>query len=384
MRNLPNIVTIFVVLTTLVACDSESASNAIAETGTTPVEDTTAVDDTTPVDDTIADSVAQSDTTDPNAIVLPSVRPTVTETVSTTIGGWSLNPGRESTRCVVKRLSNADVAWVSQVRTKLAPGSHHLIVYKSTETEEQTEAFDCDPFVETLKENTFPLMITQIREETLTFPNGVAFRFEPRQMVRIEAHYLNYFEDKIDAHADIHFDMIAADDVAEEANILFYGNPDINVPRGRASDSGWGFIPVDEGVHVFAATGHTHAYGTNVEIHYAVSPEDEGQSIYPRETEFLWDEPPVEYYDPPVVFGADDGLRYRCSWYNDGPSSVGFGESANEEMCFLWAYYYPSDGYRICMNTGSYRAIAESYNLEVGDHVCCPGHFLCGLISSAF
>ena len=30
---------------------------------------------------------------------------------------------------------------------------------------------------------------------------------------------------------------------------------------------------------------------------------------------------------------------------------VPFGESANNEMCFFWAYYYPSQGAKIAMNT---------------------------------
>ena len=28
-----------------------------------------------------------------------------------------------------------------------------------------------------------------------------------------------------------------------------------------------------------------------------------------------------------------------------GFAAVGFGESANNEMCFFWAYYYPSHGF---------------------------------------
>ena len=28
-----------------------------------------------------------------------------------------------------------------------------------------------------------------------------------------------------------------------------------------------------------------------------------------------------------------------------------FGESANNEMCFFWAYYYPSKGAYVCVHT---------------------------------
>ena len=178
-----------------------------------------AADTAEPGDTAVMDTDAP-DTTDVG-VVLPTEPPPIEATYETFIGDWDLKPGDENTRCVVKRLNNETEIWVSRIRTLLNEGSHHLIVYKSNETEERLQPFSCTPFIETLKDQTFPLMITQIREETLAFPNGVAFRFEPNQMIRIEAHYLNYFSEDKTAHADVAFDTIAADDVVSEANMLF-------------------------------------------------------------------------------------------------------------------------------------------------------------------
>ncbi|MFT7580853.1 MAG: hypothetical protein ACI9MR_002527 [Myxococcota bacterium] len=360
----------------------EADSQATVESDTAVESDTGTADDTVVADDTAAnDTVADTtpaDTTpvDPDAIVLPLVRPAVVQTVSTSIGDWTMKPGRETTRCVVKRLDNADPLWVTQVRSSLNRGSHHMIIYKSTETEERREPFQCDPFVETLSGETFPLMITQVREETLSFPNGIAFKFEPNQMIRLEAHYLNYFEEDITAHGDVFFDAIAAEDVVSEANLLFYGNPDLDIPTGQSFSTPWNYISVLPGTKVFAITGHTHQWGTNVEISMAMSMDDPGQSIYPGEEDYYWDEPPVTYYEPALEFEEGNGFNYRCSYENESGSAVGFGESANKEMCFLWAYYYPSKGYRICINPGS-------INDQFGNEICCPGHFLCGIISGA-
>ncbi len=340
---------------------------ATAET-TDPVE---TVEDTSPVD-----TAQPTDTTEPDTtIVLPTERPPIVTTASTFVGDWDMQSGAEATKCVVKRLDNTEALWVSQIRTVLAKGSHHLIIYKSDETVEKPTPFNCDPFVQTLKGNTFPLMITQIREETLTFPNGVAFKFEPNQMVRLEAHYNNYFPDTtITAHGDVHFDGIAAEDVVAEANMLFYGNPDLKIPPGKYSTP-WRYISVLPDTHVFAVTGHTHAYGTNVEITATSSVDEEGMSIYPTaDAPFTWDEPPVERFDPAMTFDGSQGFRYRCSWDNTTGEELGFGESARQEMCFLWAYYYPSQGYRLCVSPGSIG------NGVAGDEVCCPGHWVCDYI----
>ncbi|MFO0747271.1 MAG: hypothetical protein U1F43_16635 [Myxococcota bacterium] len=358
------------------AITSATDSATPADT-TVPPEDTTAPpadtaqpgDTTTPPEDTVAppEDTAVTDT----GIVLPTTPPPIITTSSTFIGDWEMQPSAETTKCVVKRLDNEDELWVTRIRTDLAKGSHHLIIYKSAETTERTEPFDCDPFVQTLQGETFPLMITQIRQEELTFPNGVAFKFEPHQMVRLEAHYLNYFTEPITAHGEVRFDGIAASDVVSEANLLFYGTPDIDIAKGASVTTPWYYIDIFPGAHLFAATGHTHAYGTNVEITYSNNVDDEGTLIYPEEdAPFVWSEPPVAKFDPHLVFGepgGKTGVRYRCSWTNTSSHHVSFGESAKAEMCFFWGYYYPSQGYRLCLSPGSIG------NGLLGDSVCCGG-----------
>ena len=53
-----------------------------------------------------------------------------------------------------------------------------------------------------------------------------------------------------------------------------------------------------------------------------------------------------------------------------------FGESALQEMCFLWMYYYPSQGARVCMHSDQ--------NPGGGSiDICCPGpSLICDLIVS--
>ena len=84
-------------------------------------------------------------------------------------------------------------------------------------------------------------------------------------------------------------------------------------------------------------------------------------------------------YDPPLEFKAGQGFQYRCSWYNGSSKNVRFGESANQEMCFFWAYYYPSKGYRMCINPGKWKQQAPDL---ITDPVCCPDSPFCGIIKS--
>ncbi len=296
--------------------------------------------------------------------------PSVSASLELAISGWSMQPGEETTRCVVMRLDNADPVWVSQIRTTLARGSHHLVVYRSDAAQEQREPFECRPFLETLTGTTYPLMISQLAEEVLTLPEGVAMRFDAGQMIRLEAHYLNYTPEPIEAAGTVAFDVVPDDRVVHEANLLFYGNANVALPPNTTHSSDWAFLEVPEGKKVFAMTGHTHQFGTNVEVEHATGLDGDRDVIYP-DSDYVWDEPPVTRYDPPLSFEAGEGLRYRCTWHNPTDDTIGFGESANSEMCFVWAYYYPSDGYRICVNTaGTVRDI-------IGPKLCCPGDAAC-------
>ena len=306
----------------------------------------------------------------------PTEYPPIQEQYDTWIGDWQMAPGKEQTKCVIKKLDNSEPIWVTGIHSKLDNGSHHMIVYKTGDTEEQPEPFDCDPFTETLTGNAYPLLITQVAEESLVMPPGVAVKFEPYQAIRIEAHFLNYYPEEITAHGEVTFDTILEEDVWNEADMLFYGDVGFELPPNQAYQTDWSFLTVSDGVEVFAMTGHTHQYGTNVEVYYADGVEDDSTPVYPLDQPFQWDESPVTQYDPPLQFNGSNGLRFRCSWDNPTDKKIGFGESANQEMCFVWAYYYPSAGYQVCVDV-------KGLNLGIpgiDSSVCCPGSFVCDLI----
>lgn len=313
----------------------------------------------------------------PDVVALP-----VPPVLALDMGGWILQPKQEATRCVVKRLDFADPSWIHAIHTKLGKGSHHLIVYRSDETVEQITPFPCAPFTETLSGGNVPLMISQVAEETLTLPPGVAFQFKAHQMIRVEAHFLDYYATPITATASIEFLTLPKAEVNDEADLLFYGTPDFYLPAGKQTQTPWHYLPVLPGSHVFALTGHTHALGTNVEIALAngATATDPVLLYPPAGKSFSWSEAPMAYLTPEVVAAKDQGFQYRCSWDNTTSKNVNFGESATSEMCFFWGYYYPSKGYRTCISTGKYKKQAASYGIELGDSVCCPGDDACDLV----
>ena len=115
----------------------------------------------------------------------------------------------------------------------------------------------------------------------------------------------------------------------------------------------------------FGFTGHVHKLGRDVTVDMT---DPAGAVGAYRVEDFLWSEPPTVYHDPPLVLGAGEGFDITCHYQNDTANEVGFGEQADDEMCFFWAYYYPSEGSRVCAHTDQ---------IGAGLDVCCPGNPLC-------
>lgn len=277
--------------------------------------------------------------------------------------------GQESTKCINARLSNTSEIKVHQMRNLLGSGSHHLIVYKDDmATEERLEPYDCEPFTGALNPSGMvsPVMITQKHEDPLTLPDRVAYTFGANQMIRLEMHYLNATEADIELTATTEFYAADPAEIDHEANILFIGSPDINLAPGQTADVQAYFstqrAQLDmTGSKFFAITGHTHQYGTQVTVATAATSGGERTTVY-NPMPFDWAEPKTQTHKPEFELPPGGGFDFKCSYTNTSNQQVGFGESANDEMCFFWAYYYPSKGSHVCVHS-------NEYNVDL----CCPG-----------
>jgi hypothetical protein len=290
-----------------------------------------------------------------------------------TWGPVTVAPGREETQCINVRLSNTAAIKVHQMRNLLSAGSHHLIVYKNDDPAavEMTIPEQCTPFAGALNLSgtAAPVMITQKAEDALTLPRRVAYTFAPGQMVRIEMHYINSTDTPLEVSATSEFYAVPDSDIDHEANILFIGTPDIRIPAGATMDVQAYFTPsrasLDlSGVKFFAITGHTHQLGQNVTVATAPSPGGERTSVYAPEP-FVWSEPETTVHKPEFTMpdGLQAGFDIKCSYHNTSTRTVSFGESADDEMCFFWTYYYPSKGAHVCAH-GTY--------MGLGLDLCCP------------
>lgn len=305
-------------------------------------------------------------------------------------GPVTVAPGQEGTKCIWLKLSNDAPIKVHQLHNVLSSSSHHLIVYKDDmDTVEQTTPIDCQPFTGALNTTgaIAPMMITQKMDDALTLPDKVAYTLAPHQMIKIEMHYINSGDQPADATAKVEFYAVDPSTIMHEASILFAGSPDIGtctnctpLPAGATATVHQFFtLPSSldlSASHVFAITGHTHHLGTDMQVRVAPSKTGPMTSVY-KPTPFSWSEPETTNHTPPFSVPVGGGFDFECKYTNTTNAAVKFGESATDEMCFFWAYYYPSQGSKVCFHTQQYGGVN-------GLNLCCPGDSLCSLIQNQF
>lgn len=291
------------------------------------------------------------------------------ESYTITWGPVTVDANVEGTQCIIVDLGNESAVAIHELHNTLSDISHHLVVYRDdAASEERRTPFDCTPFAQTLapEASAAPLMITQRGDDLLTLPYGVAYSLAPHQFIRVEMHYLNATDTAHTATATVELRVGGPEQTANEASFLFIGTPDIELmPNQAATVGGYFTLPASlADAQFYAITGHTHRLGVNVTVDQAATRDGPRQPVY-APSSFRWSEPETVRHDPPFKVAPGGGFDFQCDYFNSTPTTVKFGESANAEMCFFWAYYFPSRGARMCVHSAL-------VNPPEGVDVCCP------------
>jgi hypothetical protein len=174
-------------------------------------------------------------------------------------------------------------------------------------------------------------------------------------MVRIELHAINVTSAPVDVSANVSLHTVDDTVPLIPADLLFWGNTNISIPAHSTADVHFFHRPWT-GVRIFGLTSHTHSHGTLATINVATNDTmDSAMSTDLMEVHrsLSWSDPPLTRFDPPMQLETGQGFHLLCHYNNTTDQTLSFGESFNDEMCFMWAYYYPAPrGLQICGDYG--------------------------------
>ena len=188
---------------------------------------------------------------------------------------------------------------------------------------------------------------TQRDETNFQFPEGVALRIPGGTVYDLNSHYINLLgTETMQGEVYVNIHTIPPEEVEYEAKVLLVYNNDINVPPGTTRTTGYDWlikdelkrleVPPDADMHVVLLSSHMHRHGELFEITRLSTMELLHRSI-------SYDNAPVTVFDPPLILGGDDGLRFACTQSNyDKDAPIRFGFTSEDEMCVMYGYYYLS------------------------------------------
>jgi len=100
--------------------------------------------------------------------------------------------------------------------------------------------------------------------------------------------------------------------------------------------------------NIWLLSSHTHKYGVDFDIFLRNPGGSTGTQIFEgyynsdytfNQGYYDWEHPPVRLFDPLLPMNPRDGLIQTAKFNNNGPSSVFFGLTTNDEMMLYFVQY---------------------------------------------
>lgn len=252
--------------------------------------------------------------------------------------------GQELFKCIYGQFPTDGVTAVSGAESHYTPGSHHVLAYRSDLTavpDGQTGVWDCRDGNWFVHERGSYYEAQQPNEER-NLPEGIAHKFQPGEVIILQAHYINTTDNDIDAHVELKLHTMDVDDVREEAGTIYFNDTSIEVPpHSRAGVTMR--CPIPQDINLAFLWSHMHARGTHfiVKTDDPIAAEKLGEVLYEEKD---WSEPKPRVYPEGEEneLHAGSHITFSCEFQNDTDNTFRFGNSAEtNEMCILHGMYWP-------------------------------------------
>jgi hypothetical protein len=311
-----------------------------------------------PKNDVVADPRLLEDTRSQNETLLLTLP---TQGRQFTIAPFKVPPRSEREFFIAQR--NPQELWMNKFEMIQRDRSHHLIMYAYNPAKPPISGLpkegvirdlylpngqvDFNRFLE--MSNRQFIIGSQLKQETIAFPEGYAMRIPANYLLDLNSHYTNGTRDSITGEVIFNCHSIPVSEVKVEVKPLQLSDFAISLPPmqekamettyligGGGTGSGDRFVSRDTTVRILALTSHFHKLGRRFVVKI-VGGVRNGETVY---TCTNWLNPPLVRFKEPIVLRRGEGLKSIVTWFNDTDQIVRFGLRSVDEMNFIFGYYY--------------------------------------------
>ena len=289
-----------------------------------------------------------------NSVPNPPPVPTEPGAFQLHLGKIFLEPQTESEYFIKYDLELPDFIRVNRLDLHMAPQSHHFILYKLLPS-----AVSLFPEGLRLQNPTngsgsssgYNTMVNawQISYDTY-LPQGTAYKWDAGSVLDMNFHLRNYSTDSILA-SEVYINVYTVPNTTNDAIMYsdLLANTDIVVPNNNqpviftVPD----FVPSETRYwNLWQLTSHTHKYGKDYDLFTRTASGQQGEQIYEgfydidytfNQGYYNFSHPPIRQFEPLYQLNPRNGLIQKATYQNNGPETVYFGLTTNDEMM---VYYY--------------------------------------------
>jgi hypothetical protein len=267
------------------------------------------------------------------------------ETFAIDTPSFTLQPGEEKFYCYYTTLPNTAPSGIRRVASRMPPGSHHMIVFKTRSPLAPDDTLaECTNFGMGDGVGGIPVWLyaSQLPEDEVMMPDDVGIAVAPGQPVFVNMHYINTTDAPLTANVHVDLETFAAERSFTEAHTYVTFNTEIDVAPGATGSAG-GSCEVPTDAQFLMMSTHSHKYTTSVQVHDGAA-----MVIETRD----WEHATVQQWGAPYYKFSSGKLDYRCDYHNTSNQRLRTGESAlANEMCMAVGVIFPATGDTYCLNS---------------------------------
>jgi hypothetical protein len=256
--------------------------------------------------------------------------------------------GTEIWKCNIYDLPTTQWENVGRVESIQNPGMHHMDIMALTYAGVELEPgeYDCDELYQTypeLMEDGLMIYASQMESQTIDLPPGTAANLPPGIQVMHEIHHVNTSDADVEVFSYVNAYSIHPNDVTETIWGGAVRDTHINIPA-QSAHSEWTRCVMTDDIDLLFLSSHTHQLGKKVTVRM-FDGETVGEEIYVNED---WHAPRLIAFDTPLHIPAGTGFEFQCDFDNPTDDPVGWGFTADDEMCQIALDFTPGEARRTC------------------------------------
>ncbi|MFN0176508.1 MAG: T9SS type A sorting domain-containing protein [Saprospiraceae bacterium] len=232
---------------------------------------------------------------------------------------------------------------------KISPFSHHFLLYNFT----GTGAASIPAGLRIDANHDQINLLAAVQEATdLRLPNKTAFKWDNNIVLDFNSHYINYsLSQPYQCEAYINVYTQSPGTAEQEMFATLLVNPNIPIPNSgdlithTRSEFQFGA----DSLYIWGLMGHTHKYGRGYKVWKRLVNGQKGDLIYDASCPmgipgcptpwYDYQHIPIRYWEPSLPVKWSQGIIHEAKWVNEGPTSVNFGPTSDDEMMVLIAFY---------------------------------------------